>query len=141
MKPLPYPEGPVTAPDPSDRVAWGQYLATAKLDCFSCHSKSFTTLNPMVPEKTPGFMGGGNPIPDLEGDIILSSNLTMDRETGLGEWSEDQFIKAVKLGILPDGNQVRYPMLPYTLMTEDEIKAIWSYLETVPVIINPKDKS
>lgn len=141
MKPLPYPEGPVYAPDASDKVAWGRYLSTAKFDCYSCHSEDFKTLNPMEPHKTPGFFGGGNPIPDLEGNIILSANLTSENETGLGQWTEEQFIRTVKLGIRPDGSQIRYPMLPYTLLSDEEISAIWAYLKTIPPINNPNDHS
>ncbi len=141
FKPLPYPDQPIPEPDRSDKVSWGRYLATAKFDCFSCHSADFKTLNPMEPHKTPGFMGGGNPIPDLEGMIILSANLTMDKETGLGNWTEAEFMRTVKLGIRPDGSQVRFPMLPYTLLTDEELSAIWAYLQTVPVIRNPNDQT
>lgn len=139
MKPLPYPTVQIPDPDESDPVSLGKYLATAKFDCYSCHSESFVTANPMEPHKSPGFFGGGNPIPDLDGRIMLSANLTMDNETGLGQWSEADFIRTVKLGIRPDGTQVRYPMLPFTLLTEKEISAIWAYLKTIPVISNPKD--
>ena len=142
FKPLPYPEGPVSAPDPSDRVEYGKYLALSKYDCFACHSKSFAKCDYLDPENSVGFMGGGNPIPDLDGNIILSANLTMDKETGIGSWSESDFIRAVQSGIRPDRKIAnRYPMLPYTLLTDDELSAIYAYLKTIPVINNPKEFS
>ena len=62
--PLPYPEQPITAPAPSDQVSYGRYLVI-NLECWTCHSADFKTMNTMQPEKTPGFLGGGNPMRDL----------------------------------------------------------------------------
>jgi mono/diheme cytochrome c family protein len=140
FKPLPYPEHEIVAPDATDKVAYGRYIALAKVDCFSCHSESFTTMNVMKPEKTPGFFGGGNMLLDKEGNRNPSANLTMDTETGLGNWTYDQFYMALKHGRKPDGTTVRYPMFPYTLLSDFEVEAIWEYLQTVPVIRNEKLK-
>jgi mono/diheme cytochrome c family protein len=120
-------------------VAFGRYLATAKVDCYACHSASFETMNIMEPEKTPGFFGGGNPMPDKEGNIIKTRNLTPDKETGIGSWTEAQFIEAVRFGKRPNGQQTRYPMPPYAAMTEEEAKAIFAYLQTIPPIKNKVD--
>src|SRR5262245_24477233 len=59
FKPLPYPDRPVVAPHPSDRVAYGRYLMVAKLDCYSCHSRDFAKQDALVPENSLGFFGGG----------------------------------------------------------------------------------
>lgn len=139
FKPMPYPDAPINAPNPSNRVEYGKYLALSKYDCFACHSKSFAKCDYLDPEKSVGFLGGGNPLTNLDGNIILSANLTMDKETGLGGWSEQEFIQAVKFGIRPNQIATRFPMPTYTLLTEDEISAIWAYLQTVPVIENPED--
>lgn len=136
FKPLPYPEKPISAPSPTDKVKFGEYLAVGKYDCYQCHSADFKTNNSLNPEQSIGFFGGGNPIPDLEGNRIMSSNLTMDKETGIGDWSPAEFTKALKMGIGPDGAPVRYPMLPFSQMTDEEAKAIYAYLETLPVIHN-----
>lgn len=141
IKPLPYPEEPIVEPSPNDLVKYGEYVATAKFDCYPCHSADFKTLDPLTPSNTPGFFGGGNPIPDLDGQIVLSSNLTMCKETGLGEWTEAQFVKAVKHGIKNDGTPTSYPMLPFSQMTDQEAEAIWAYLQTIPVITTDKLKS
>ncbi len=139
FKPLPYPEGPIAAPDPNNKVVFGEYLATAKLDCFGCHSESFETQNIMEPEKTPGFFGGGNAMPNLEGEIIFTRNLTQDKATGLGNWTEEQFIKAMKFGQRDNKPSLRYPMPPYSVVTDEEASAIWAYLKTLPVIENDVD--
>ena len=134
FKPLPYPTEEIKAPSIQDKVAFGKYLATGKVDCFGCHSPSFETMNIMEPEKTPGFFSGGNAMPDMEGVIINTANLTMDKETGLGNWSEQQFIEAVRFAKRPDGKALRFPMQPFPEMTAEEASAIWAYLQTVPVI-------
>ncbi len=78
-------------------------------------------------------------MPDKNGNIIFSANLTMDKETGLGNWTEEQFIKAVKTGIRPGKIANRYPMFPYAYLTDEEVSAIWVYLQTVPQINNSND--
>jgi len=134
FKPLPYPTEKIEAPPASDKVAFGKYLATGKVECYSCHSSSFETLNIMEPEKTPGYFSGGNPMPNMEGEIIHTSNLTPDKETGIGNWTEEQFVQAVRFGKRPNGTMVRYPMVPFSALTEEEASAIWAYLQTLPAI-------
>lgn len=136
FKPLPFPEGPVTSPDPSDKIAYGEYLATAKLDCFGCHSANFETQNIMEPNKTPGYFGGGNPMPNLSGEIIYTGNLTPDKATGLGSWTEEKFIKAIKFGQKDNEPSLRYPMPPFAVVTDEEASAIWAYLKSIPAIEN-----
>ena len=141
FKPLPYPAQPVNAPDTSDHVAYGRYVVNAKIECWACHSASFKTLNLLEPEKSPGYMAGGNEIPDLEGNIIRSANLTPDPETGIGNWTEEQFVKALRFGIRPDGTTNRYPMVPYARMEEWEAKAIFAYLKSLPPVSNKIERT
>jgi cytochrome c2 len=132
--PLPYPEKPIPKPAISDKEAYGKYLVTAQLDCYACHSADFTTNDLLVPEKSPGFMGGGNMLQDLKGNPIYSANLTMDEDTGIGIWTEEQFVNALKNGKRPDGKLIRYPMLPYSVLSDEEAKAIFAYLKSIPKI-------
>ena len=78
-------------------------------------------------------------MPDLEGIGIPTRNLTPDKATGLGNWTEDQFIKAVKYGQRDGKAALRYPMEPFTAMTDEEASAIWAYLQTVPPIVHDVD--
>jgi hypothetical protein len=137
FKPLPYPDHAVNAPDTSDHVAYGQYIVQAKIECWACHSASFKTLNPLEPGKTPGYMAGGNEIPEREGKIIRSANLTPDPETGIGKWSEDDFVKALKFGQRPDATTNRYPMVPYSRMYDWEARDVFAYLNSLPPVHNP----
>jgi mono/diheme cytochrome c family protein len=136
FKPLPYPGEPILAPPLSDRVAYGKYLVTAKFDCYACHSADFKSNDVMEPELSKGYLGGGNILRDKEMNEIPSSNLTMDKETGLGSWTEEEFIKTLRFGMRPDNTPLRFPMVPAPMITDQEASAIWAYLQTIPVIEN-----
>lgn len=139
FKPLPYPTEPIPPPSKEDKVAFGKYMATAKVECYGCHSPSFENSNVMEPEKTPGYFSGGNPITDKEKNVVFSRNLTPDKTTGIGNWTEEQFIKAVKYGIRDGKPALRYPMVPYSAMTDEEASAIWAYLQTIPAVSHDID--
>src|SRR5215469_448892 len=131
FKKLPYPDRPILAPPRTDRVAYGRYLVNA-LDCWSCHSADFKTVNIAEPEKSAGYMGGGNPVLDLRGQPVPTANLTPDDETGIGRWSEHDFVVALRTGFRPDRSLIRYPMQPIPDLSEEEAGAIYAYLRTVP---------
>jgi mono/diheme cytochrome c family protein len=133
FKKLPYPDHPITAPPVTDRVAHGRYLVFA-LECYGCHSADFKTMNIPEPEKSVGYMGGGNPVLDLKRQPIPSANITPDNETGIGRWSEHDFVNALRAGFRPDGTLIRYPMQPAPDFSEEEGRAIYAYLRTIPAI-------
>jgi mono/diheme cytochrome c family protein len=141
MEPFPYPKEPIPGPDTTNKVSWGKYIALGQLECFSCHSLDFAKNDYFNPEKSPGFFGGGNEMVGMEGKKLKTLNITMD-ETGIGGWSEEDFVKAVKTGIVP-GNApaLRPPMQPYSNLTDSEVKAIYAYLKTVPRIKNKVDRN
>lgn len=136
FKPFPMPEKSIEKPAVSDQVALGEYLANGVLHCYACHSADFKTNDDYIPTNSVGLYGGGNKLVDLDGNTVLSSNITMDPITGIGNYSEDEFVQAVKFGKRPDGSTLPYPMPKYSLLEDDEIKAIFDYLKTVPVIEN-----
>ncbi|MGZ6070294.1 MAG: c-type cytochrome [Myxococcaceae bacterium] len=140
FKKLPYPDHPIAAPPDSDRVAQGRYLVFA-LDCYGCHSADFKTMNVAEPEKSVGYFGGGNTVLDLRGHRLQSANLTPDDQTGIGRWSEHDFVAALRGGFRPDRTLIRYPMAPEPELSEAEAGAIHAYLRTVPAIRNyvPRD--
>jgi mono/diheme cytochrome c family protein len=118
---------PVQADRNYDEVQRGQYLTTIG-DCQRCH-----TANSGKP------FAGGRPIPTPFG-TIYSANITPDRTTGIGAWSDDQFWRAMNKGIAADGHRL-YPAFPYpyfTHTTREDVDAIRAYLRTVePVESRP----
>ena len=136
FKKLPYPRRRIATPPLSDKVAYGRYVVTG-LDCYGCHSASWETMNIADPERSAGYLGGGNILNGVDGRPIRSANLTADDETGIGTWSESDFLRALRLGLRPDGTPLRPPMLPMPQLSDDEVAAVYAYLRTVPRIRNP----
>ena len=136
FKPLPYPTAPIVAPGPGDKVAYGRYLVQARAICFPCHSADFAKVDDFVPERSAGYLGGGNAMPDMNGRIVKTANITPDPETGIGKWSEDEFVRLLRFGVRPDRSVIVYPMVPFPELSDDDARAIYAYLRTVPVIKN-----
>jgi mono/diheme cytochrome c family protein len=114
-------KGEPTAED----IARGKALTNAG-DCASCH-----TADPAKP------FAGGKRIDTPYGGIY-SPNLTPDRETGLGAWSDDEFYRALRFGVARDGARY-YPAFPYpnfTKLTRQDIWAIRAYLATLTPVKN-----
>src|SRR5580658_9316178 len=99
-------------------VTHGQYIATLG-DCAACHTKpGGKTLAGGLPLKTP--LG-----------IIYTTNITPDRDTGIGNYSFADFARAVRLGVRPDGARL-YPAMPYTgyaKMTDEDLQDLFAYLQ------------
>ncbi len=132
--PLKYPAEPVKKPDIKVwKAGYGKYLVD-NLSCYHCHSKSFTSVNELEPEKSKRYMGGGNKLKDGTGKIVLSANVTFDMETGIGSWNETDFKKALKGGISKDGSSLHFLMPRYTELSDEDISAIYVYLSAVPKI-------
>src|SRR5438552_15839867 len=112
---------PVSAePSPED-IAHGKALVEAG-DCGGCH-----TLDPAKP------LAGGKRI-DTPFGGIYSPNLTPDRDTGLGGWSDDDFYRALRHGVAPNGSRY-YPAFPYpnfTKLIRDDISPLRAYPATPP---------
>jgi cytochrome c2 len=140
FKPFEYPKDAIPDPDTTNQLAWGKYLTLYQLECYTCHSKSFEGLNMLEPELSEGFFGGGNTMTAPDGSKITSLNITPDEETGIGRWTEEKFTNALRSGIIPGHPALRQPMMPYVYLTDSEIKAIYTYLQTVPKIKNKVER-
>jgi mono/diheme cytochrome c family protein len=137
MKPLPAPSAPILIPDTTDQVAYGRYVADGLISCYACHSADFKSMNPLHPELSEGYYGGGNPMLNMQKQVVYSANLTPDEATGLAaHYTEANFVKAVRYGQRYDGTPLRYPMIPHSGLSDSEVKAIYAYLQTVPAIKN-----
>jgi hypothetical protein len=134
LRPKPYPAAAVTAPPATDRVGLGRYLALHRFDCYKCHSASFLRVDDDRPERSAGFFGGGTMLVSANGTPIWSANLTPDVETGIGNWTEADFVRALRRGFRRDNTLLRPPMSMYPGMTDEEAAALFAYLRTVPPI-------
>src|SRR6266705_5751373 len=121
--------GKVLAEPSADMVARGKALSEAA-DCASCH-----TADPSKP------FAGGKRI-DTPFGAIYSPNLTPDRDTGIGGWTDEDFRRALRYGVAPDGSRY-YPAFPYpnfTKLTRDDILSIRAYLATLTPFRNAAPK-
>ncbi len=107
----------------ADPVRRGQYLARAA-DCVACH---------VVPGGKE--YAGGLAFPTPFG-TLYSTNITADKETGIGDYSDEDFLNAVRRGIRRDGARL-YPAMPfssYAYMTDADVLAIKAYLFSLPPV-------
>ena len=73
--------------------------------------------------------------------VSFTMNLTPDKETGLGEWTEEAFIQALRTGKhqgQPDGRDILPPMpwQAFGQMPDSDLKAVWAYLRSIPPVHN-----
>jgi mono/diheme cytochrome c family protein len=109
------------------QVEKGHYL-TIVGDCSACHT---------LPGSGHAF-AGGRPIETPFGRL-LAPNITPDPQTGIGAWTDDEFVNALTKGTGRHGDRL-YPAMPYTYytkVTRDDALAIRAYLNTVPAVHNP----
>lgn len=112
------------APVSADLLKRGEYLTRAA-DCIACHT---------VPKTGQAFAGGV--AFKLPFGTIYSSNITPDPVNGIGQWSDDEFVRAVREGVRRDGQKI-YPAFPYTSYTQlsrDDVLAIKAYLFSQPPV-------
>jgi hypothetical protein len=132
--PLKYPDHTIAKPEvKANNTAYGKYLVD-NLSCYHCHSKSFLTVNELEPEKSKGYMAGGNKLKDEDGKMVRSSNITFHETTGIGTWNEYDFKRALQDGVSKDGSPLSRIMPRYRELSETDIAAIFAYLGTVPKI-------
>jgi mono/diheme cytochrome c family protein len=115
---------PADLPD-SDPLARGKYLTEAA-DCEACHTTDG------------GERFAGGRVFETSFGIIYSPNITPDPETGIGRWSDADFLKALHEGIRRNGERL-YPAFPYaayTYLTDQDALAIKAYLASVPAVKN-----
>ncbi len=117
---------PAVAAEPKDAtVEKGAYVATAA-DCQTCHTG--TGGKPFA---------GGLVIKTPFGDLA-TPNITPDKATGIGSWTRDDFANALRNGVDDQGVPL-YPAMPYvhyTLMTDEDLDALWAYMRTIAPVNN-----
>jgi mono/diheme cytochrome c family protein len=125
------PAMPVSAPPPGRTAAYGSYLAQHVGLCAECHTPRTGLLQ--KPDRSRLLAGVPHPPPDFP---ARPSNLTPDPETGIGRWSEADFLQAIRTGKDPDGNAI-HPFMPWPelkRMSDDDLRAIYAYLRTLPLM-------
>lgn len=128
-------------PDPSDKIKYGEYL-TSLAHCTDCHT-------PLTKEKAPDFakyLGGGQHF-KTPGFEVIAANMTPDSVTGIGSWTEEMLLSKFRtnltsemLATTPGKNNTIMPWSFYGKMTDQDLKAIYAYLRTIPPVKNKIEK-
>lgn len=123
-----YPAYPATKHADGSRaqlISKGEYLSKMG-DCISCHTN--------VKAGTPAF-AGGLPIVTPFG-TFYTPNITPDKKTGIGLWTEQDFIRALKKGLSPTGENY-FPVFPFAYfanITDDDARALYAYFMSLPAV-------
>lgn len=124
-----------------ERLARGRYLAETVAGCFDCHTPHQYMNGVWGP--VPGKMGEGQVfppgfIPLPPGSQVVACNITPDRETGIGSWTDADIEQAIRHGVMKGGkpifNLMPYPQ--YRVLNDEDMKSIIVYLRSLPPIKN-----
>lgn len=127
---------PVTQPvqaDLSTQVSRGKYLVDMSV-CGACHTPSSRGA------QLPGMQFAGGDVFELPSGNVASANITPDPATGIGNYTEETFVKALRTGYV--GTRQLSTMMPwqyYSGQTEEDLKAMFAYLKTIPPVVHHVD--
>lgn len=124
---------PVAA-DAAEKLTRGAYLL-AIMDCTGCHTPGALRGQPDMDRYLAGA-DVGFMIPGV--GTFYAPNLTSDTETGLGKWSKEDIIAAIRSGVRPDGRAL-YPVMPfpsYAALSDADADALATYIRTLKPIKN-----
>jgi mono/diheme cytochrome c family protein len=114
------------------RLARGDYLLNSVTACLGCHGD----VDWKTPRLVPELLGAGHHFADENLEWVVAPNLTPDRDTGVGAWSDDELARAIREGIGRDGRAL-FPMMPYEsyrqMSDEDLASVIVSLRSLKPV--------
>jgi mono/diheme cytochrome c family protein len=116
------------------QIQRGQYLVTIA-GCSDCHTPGGLIGSPDMTR----YLGGsdaGFSIPGV--GIFVGQNLTPDKETGLGAWSREAIVTALRTGKRPDGSMMSgvMPYAAFSHLTDEDAQAIAAFLESLPPVKN-----
>lgn len=136
---IPHKAGFSKIPSPDNQVAYGAYLFTAAA-CNDCHTPK-DNGSPVAGME----LAGGFEFPMPLGGITRSANITPDPETGIGDWTEDDFVDRFKAYadssyappvVNPGEFNTVMPWTMFSNMKSEDLKAIYAYLKTVKPVRN-----
>lgn len=143
-KPDQVPASGIKVPMTAERIFRGAYIFRSVADCDGCHSqRDFSLLGGPV---VPSGRGRGTVLSDymagLPG-VVVAPNITPDRETGIGSWSDGEKIRAIRDGVDRDGKAL-FPMMPYAgfrKMSDEDVESVVAFLNSLPPVHNPLPKT
>src|SRR5947199_6435804 len=123
------------------RLTRGKYLVDGVMECFGCHTDADWSTPGAPP--VAGKEGSGHVWADQDLPWLIAPNITPDKETGAGNWSDDMLARAIREGIGYDGRGL-FGIMPYTHyrnMPDEDLASIIVYLRTLRPVKNPLPKT
>lgn len=131
-------------PPPTDRVAYGEYMVNAAL-CSDCHTPMDDQGQPIAGMD----FAGGMPFTPNGVGLVRSANITPDAGTGIGTWTEQQFVdkfrafRGVPARVLEGAERLQNTEMPWTDyagMKDEDLTAIYAYLRSLKPVVNRVEK-
>jgi hypothetical protein len=124
-------------PSPADTLKYGEYM-TRSSACIECHTRE------VKGQQVAGMQFAGGREFMINGNTIRSANITQDKATGIGNWTEAEFLARFKafsdpsktIPVSPTDFQSIMPWYDYGSMKESDLKSIYAYLRTIKPISN-----
>lgn len=126
----PYPA--ITATTDTNVIMRGKHLIFGAAHCADCHSKANADSLLKLGQDVP--LTGGI-VFDLPVGKIYSKNITPDKETGIGNYTDAEIARALRYGVHPDGRVV-FDFMPFHNMTDEDLTAVISYLRAQKPVQN-----
>ena len=117
----------------NQQIARGKYLVTL-MGCTDCHTPGYFFGKP----DNSRYLGGSDVGFAIPPGVFYGPNLTPDKDTGLGNWTDAQIVAAIRTGKRPDGRELA-PVMPYrgfASLTDADARAIVAYLRSIPPVKN-----
>ncbi len=121
------------AQEPDDLLARGTYLVEGIHACGNCHTPKSADAVPIADMRFAGAF-----VIEEPGVKAYAPNITMDDETGIGTWSDEEIIRGIRDGLRPDGTLVGPPMPSpfYRNISDNDMRAIVAYMRNVGPVAN-----
>ena len=130
---VPLPE--VHASTDPDVIKRGEYFVYGPSHCVECHGGSWEAFQKVINGERVPLQGGlAFPAPPL--GTLYSRNITPDKETGIGRYTDSQVARMMRYSVRPDGKAAIQLIMPFHNMSDDDLVAIISYLRTQPPVRN-----
>jgi mono/diheme cytochrome c family protein len=130
--PPPTPPAPTVTPGPT--AEYGKYLAHSVANCYGCHTNRDLRTGAFIGEP----FAGGLVMPSLQEPDkveVVAPNLTKAKSGRASMYTEDQFVARIK-GVKQQPMHTHMPWISFAKMTDDDLRAIYRYLQTVPPVEN-----
>ncbi|MBZ0204072.1 MAG: cytochrome C [Ignavibacteria bacterium] len=117
-----------------ERIERGKFLSNSFAFCIDCHSDR--DVNKFSMPVVAGSEGKGGLDYGEGAGFVPASNITQDKETGIGSWTDGEIFRAITAGVSKDGKYLA-PMMPYALfagLDKEDIYSIIAYIKTLPAI-------